>query len=520
MRRGLLGLVVLVGSAGLYACPATSESLCDNGRCDAVDGAGDGTPGDGANGLDGSAADGSSPVDGSLVDAPPGCDLKLDPKDSPACVDDSIGVFVSPSGDDGNDGTKAHPIKHVQAALAKTSTQKSRVYVCAGTYAEHVKLTTTASIFGGFDCIKWSYAVTNIVSISPSDAGFGIEIASAPSALTIEDVSITALGGTAALPSSVGVFAHGSMGVTLRRVKVTTGDGFTGAASIVGTNYNAGLAQTDPTIAGLNASATTGGGQQSCAGLCTNAVHSTGGQGGTGGVAPTDGASGKPPVAGMPGGAAGMTGVSCAGLGSGGDGITGPSGTDSPTPTKAGTLDDTGWTAAAGGAATAGTPGQGGGGGGGQMVAGFGGGGGGGCGGCGGAAPSVATGGGGSIAVLVKDTPVTLVQCTLSTGQGGAGGAGAVGQAGQAPGFGGVQSTGGCGGGKGGAGGPGGATAGGAGGVSIGVLYAGATAPNIDAATKGATTNVGAGAQGAGGKTPSLDGKPGVAKDVQDATQL
>jgi hypothetical protein len=42
----------------------------------------------------------------------------------------------------------------------------------------------------------------------------------------------------------------------------------------------------------------------------------------------------------------------------------------------------------------------------------------------------------------------------------------------------------------------------------------------VDAMTKSAITNVGAGAQGTGGKMPSLDGKPGVAKDIQDATQL
>jgi hypothetical protein len=516
-RRELLtfggpAVLLLVLLSPFLACGNSDATTSSNV---AEGGAGDASAQDGA-----SLAEGSSPTDGSTVDAPPGCDLAKDPQDEPACVDDSVGVFVAPNGADENDGTRAHPIKHIQAALAKTSLQKPRVYVCGGTYAEHVKITTGASVFGGFDCNGWSYAVTNVVRIAPADAGFALEVANATSTLTIEDVSITSADGASAVPSSVGVFAHGSSGVILRRVKVVTGDGFTGTSSTLGTNYSVDLAQSDTSITGLNASGTTGGGQQDCANLCTNGVHSTGGQGGTGGLAPTDGQPGKPPVVGTPGGLAGMMNVSCGGGGGGGDGIAGPAGTDAPPPTSLGTLDNTGWTPAGSGVATAGTPGQGGGGGGGHAVAGFGAGSGGGCGGCGGAAPSLATGGGGSIAVLVKDTPLIVAECTLAVGRGGAGGAGTTGQLGQLPGFSGTSSSGGCQGGQGGQGGTGGATAGGAGGVAIGVLYAGTPVPMVDAPTKSAITNVGAGAQGAGGKSPSLDGKPGVAKDVQDATQL
>ena len=53
------------------------------------------------------------------IDAPAGCDLTKDPKDSLPCIDDGVGVFVSPTGADTNPGTKASPVKTIPAALGK-----------------------------------------------------------------------------------------------------------------------------------------------------------------------------------------------------------------------------------------------------------------------------------------------------------------------------------------------------------------------------------------------------------------
>src|SRR4051794_39026991 len=100
MRRVLLGVgavVALTGIGGLSACGVGSD--CDFGLC-----AGPPADGDGGNSGDGGPSkDGEAP-------APPGCDdLSKGPKDAPACIDDSVGIFVSPTGDDGADGTKSKP---------------------------------------------------------------------------------------------------------------------------------------------------------------------------------------------------------------------------------------------------------------------------------------------------------------------------------------------------------------------------------------------------------------------------
>ena len=83
---------------------------------------------------DGGAPEGSSSGSEAGIDAPPGCDLTREAKDSPACVDDAVGVFVDgTTGLDTNAGTKLSPVKSIGAALGKLG-NKPRVYVCAGTY--------------------------------------------------------------------------------------------------------------------------------------------------------------------------------------------------------------------------------------------------------------------------------------------------------------------------------------------------------------------------------------------------
>ena len=105
--------------------------------------------------IDASASDGDS-GDSGMVLPPAGCDPAADPKDAPKCVVNEFGVFVDGAGgSDGNVGTKDSPVKTLSAGLGKLS-GKARLYICAGTYAEHVKLTSAVSLFGGFACGTWS----------------------------------------------------------------------------------------------------------------------------------------------------------------------------------------------------------------------------------------------------------------------------------------------------------------------------------------------------------------------------
>src|SRR6185503_5893816 len=135
MRRSLF---LLVG-ASLIGCPASPpDDVCGYGIC-----------------TDGGSGDGPG------IDAPANCDLSKDPKDSPACVDDSVGVFVdATSGKDSNAGTKEAPVKTIGAALAKIGSF-TRVYVCEGSYAEDLLLDSShdgVSLFGGWKCSDWSYS--------------------------------------------------------------------------------------------------------------------------------------------------------------------------------------------------------------------------------------------------------------------------------------------------------------------------------------------------------------------------
>ena len=138
---------MMVMVVGLSACPAfPSGDLCDQKGVACADGGmGEGGGSDGG-------ADGAP-------DAPPGCDLGKEPKDSPACVSDAVGVFVSPMGIDTNPGTKQSPVKSIGKALSLVGS-KPRVYVCEGTYAEDVVLDAShdgVSIYGGWSCNGWSY---------------------------------------------------------------------------------------------------------------------------------------------------------------------------------------------------------------------------------------------------------------------------------------------------------------------------------------------------------------------------
>ena len=79
---------------------------------------------------------------GGDVVLPAGCDLSADPKNSPTCVDDGVGIFVSPTGDDLAIGSRAKPVKTISKGISLASAKSlPRVYVCEGTYEESLVLT-------------------------------------------------------------------------------------------------------------------------------------------------------------------------------------------------------------------------------------------------------------------------------------------------------------------------------------------------------------------------------------------
>lgn len=450
------------------------------------------------------------------------CDMTMDPKGQPGCLDNRVGIFVSPMGSDTNPGTKAAPMLTIGHAIASVG-MLTRVYVCEGTYAEDISFAPPAdgiSLYGGFKCADWTY------SGNKPQVGKGtlpLKIASTTKPISIEDFLIQAAAGSTGAPDSIAALVTGATGpVTFTRVNLTAGLGAPGATGVVGNNYNAALAQSDPTIAGKNASGATGGPLQTCGGLCTDTNASTGGGGGVGGGAPSSGSAGLPALGG--GQAGNVMANSCSSGSTGGDGTSATTvGADAVSPTVLGALGANGWAVTMSASGKSGSPGQGGGGGAGLMDTSMsGGGGGGGCGGCGGGGGAGGNGGGSSIALAVYSSTVTVNASELHATDAGNGGSGGTGQMGQLGGYKGNGVGNGCSGGKGGNGAGGGTGAGGVGGISVGVLYKG-NQPTLDTGTQATTcsmpstgcTTVGSkGTKGAGGKAGVNDGIDGVAMPV------
>ncbi len=459
--------------------------------------------------LDAGDVDSALVEGGADVQVPPNCDLAKDIVDSPACIDNGIGVFVDgKGGDDTNLGTKAKPFKTISHALDKVG-GKPRIYICEGSYAEEVTITqqNAASLAGGLACADWSYSGKRPI-IGKSNVTLVVDSVTKP--LVISDLQFESADAVNPGDSSITAFVKNSSDVTFRRVKLTAGKGHDGATGTTKPNWSA-VPQSDPTIAGHNANGANGGTSHACM-LCVDTVDSTGGKGGGGGLTPLAGDDGKPNLNGK----APNDGVGgAAGCKAGDNGAVAADAVQADGAKTIGTLDATGWTPGSGVNGKNGGPGQGGGGGGGAgTLAGGGGGGGGACGGCGGGGGVAGSGGGASVALGIFASKVTLVTSELISNTAGKGGNGAPAQAGQNGGFGGQPGAGACAGGNGGVGGAGGSGGGGAGGVAAGVLFQG-TKPTLDDATKNKITVASATAgKGTGGGSSAGDGIDGVTQGV------
>ena len=506
----------IVGACLQAACTSVPDSVCGYSNL-CVD-AGDGGTGD-------------APSD-VTVDAPPGCEPTKDPKDSPLCVADSFGVFVSPTGSDTDPGTRAKPVATPTKGLDLAKKQNlPRVYICEGTYGA-VSIAAAQdglSLFGGFDCATWT-AGTKATSIVSPDNKPALKVDGATT--TLVDLGLKNGNATVAGDSSIAALAIGGK-LTLRRVSVEAGDGKAATQPSAPADFGARAADGDP--GKVNA-----GGAKTDNACANGSGTSTGAFGGGPTPGGADGANGQPfaiyPVnpAGATGGKGTTASADCV-MGLGRNGSYGPGGPGGAGALKLGALDASGFKPGAGGDATLGKVGEGGGGG--ASLDNSGGGGGGGSGGCGGVAGLGGAGGGASIALALVNTPATLQSVTLTSHNAGDGAQGGTGQKAQEGAFKGNGFGNACPGGAGGHGGSGGGGGGGAGGLAAGIAWT-ATAPSIDGtATPTAPTlpNVTlgtagkAGAAGAGGpafkttapaSNPGSDGTAGVVGVAQAVLEV
>jgi hypothetical protein len=453
----------------------------------------------------------------------------------PCILTTAFGVFVSPAGSDtSGNGSPTEPFQTIGHAMdIAVSGGTKRVYACgsAGPYTlENLNVGMSrngVSVYGGLDCTTtpaaWTYNATDVASVTPTAAGYALQVSALVTGTTFEDFAFTSQASSGAGVSSIAVFVSNSMNVAFTRVAMTAGD----ASAAVGASGASGGTTGDPSnyysgnLNGNNGSPGTGALVQPC--MCQDNSTSTGGSGGDSGHSP---GAGTPNIG---GGQAGTNSEACNTAGaSGSDGANAAMGTADTPSASLGTLSATGWTPATGMTGSNGKVGQGGGGGG-DGAQSTGGGGGGGCGGCGGVGGAPGGGGGSSIALLSFDSGVTLAACGLTAHNAALGGLGGGGEQGQGGGAFGTGGGTGCPGGIGGAGAGGNGAQGGPGGLSLGVGYVG-NMPAADSQTTGAIQIGNAG--GGGGKgiaglagglplgNPGVDGAIGQAGTAQPVLLL
>ena len=474
---------------GLLALPGCPDFFvgCEEGPC--------GTDG----GLDGTLPDGDV-RDTNIPDVKPDadpiptdCTTPTEPTKNPEkCLVDSFGVFVSPTGDDTKDGSKATPFKTIGKALG---TSRSRIVVCEGEYVGSLDIGRSVEIYGGVSCdFTKAGAKAKVVATKPA---YGIKVSKVTAAVVLADLDVVGMNAAAPSESSIGIFASESADVKLLRSRVEAGDGADAPAKKDGAFTMAAQAPK-----GGDAVANAGG-ASATSGVCPGGGTSIGGKGGDLGFQGDDG-NPRPP-----GGSKGDANGDCAfGLGKGG--TLGTPGADRAGAAATASLTPNGLKGSLG---QDGAPGSiGGGGGGGFGFAGAGGAGG--AGGCGGQGGFGGAAGGSSVALLVFASEVSLETSDLVAKNAKPGGGGGSGQTGQMGGIGGNRSGAACNGGNGAVGGTGGNAGGGAGGIAAGIVWSTGKEPKRDAATKITRPTAAAPAGGEGGGGAATKGIDGVHADA------
>ncbi|HYJ34052.1 MAG TPA: Ig-like domain-containing protein [Candidatus Binatia bacterium] len=428
-------------------------------------------------------------------------------------------IYVSPSGNDGNPGTREAPLQSVSAGLAAAAGGGADVYLAGGTYTQdQFALVSGVSLYGGFDA---SFANRDPAAHPSILSGGSTALVASPgvSNARVDGITVRSANATGAGSSSYAAFLRGASGITFHGCTLEAGNGAPGDNGSTGSSGAAGDAGSDggpgncPDVTAPGAGGGGGGGANA------------GGAGGGGGSLATlfvaeAGQGGSGPGGGGGGAAGTVTSRNHNGQ-SGTAGAAGSPGTDGSAGLSFGGLSDTGYQPSDGSAGIGdGTGGSGGGGGGGSSGvpdggAGNGGGGGGG-GGTPGAGGGPGSGAGGSFALaMVGSSNIVVEGCVLRTGAGGTGGAGGAGGPGGAGGAGGAGGrtcnktvgAGGLGGG-GGAGGRGGHGGGGGGGPAIGIAY------DTSSTLTESGNSYALGAAGPGGPSPGHPGAAGARENV------
>ncbi|MEL6986773.1 MAG: hypothetical protein AAGK97_02995 [Bacteroidota bacterium] len=394
-------------------------------------------------------------------------------------------------------GSFNNPVQTINFAITQaTALGLDTIIVAQGTYDETISMESNHVLLGSYNPQTWRPGNnrTKIINSFASTAINSTLTIINKTGVTIKDVDIIAANGTSSFINSYGAFIQNSMNIVFENVIIESGNGAAGQRGSNGLSGPNGSAGSNATMNSAGSGGSPGGGNGS-----NNSMGSNGSPGPLGGVG-------------------GSPGFNSNNAFNGGNGLTGISGNDGNGGLNIGFLSATGvYLPADGSPGTTGTNGGGGGGGGGYdglLNSSPGGGGGGG--GVQGAQGSGGTGGGISTGVVLLNAQLTVINCSIITGNGGNGGIGGIGGTGGIGGVGGVgwtaasSSGNGGNGGNGASGGRGGHGGGGGGGPVIGVWVEGSSTYNE------INTNYILGVPGAGGTSLGNSGEMGMSINIKN----
>lgn len=150
------------------------------------------------------------------------------PAPKPDELTEAFGIFVSPQGTPDGDGTRKKPLSTLGAGMKRAKADKKRLYACAGTYPEALKLEDGVSVLATFDCTTWALGSEHAKVDSPTSPA--VEAKGIATPTRIDGLYVRAPAGTPEAPSSIAVLATDSSGLTFVDAQIEAREGASGVA--------------------------------------------------------------------------------------------------------------------------------------------------------------------------------------------------------------------------------------------------------------------------------------------------
>jgi hypothetical protein len=134
-------------------------------------------------------------------------------------------IFVSPLGKDTNGGTKAAPMRSIQAAVVEAAQDGKDVYAAAGAY-DRFDAADNVGVYGGYRPDTWARSLALVTSITGAPDGI---LAAHTTGVVLQHLTVRGEAPNQPGASAYGIRLVGGSKVTLQRVLVSAGSGIAGA---------------------------------------------------------------------------------------------------------------------------------------------------------------------------------------------------------------------------------------------------------------------------------------------------